>query len=436
MTARQETRTGVDTTGWAGNYQRARGRRLTPLDGIHAGDQVFISSACAEPVTVVADLARRANAGQLRDVTSLMMLGGSSGALLDAARHGHQVVSITASAKQARDFFPWTIYQTSDLMSRGELRFDVAILHTTPPDQHGFVSLGVSVDFALQAVAQARTVIAEVNPRMPYTLGDSHVHVSQIDGLIEVDYPLAEEMPAQTSPTARAVAQHVLEHVPDGATVEIGVGRIMTAVLAAMTARNDIGLHTGLIIEAMLDLIEGGNITNARKTVDRGVSVANQGRGRQRLYDFVHRNPAVHFMPASYTHNPAVLSQLPDFRAINSALEVDLMGRANAEVRNGRRVSSTGGLGDFARAGAYVPGARSVIALAATADGGAASRVVPRLDAVTLTADLADIVVTEHGSAVLRGKRPRERAEAMIAIAGPRHRDWLADSLLSEAALI
>ena len=175
MTARQETRTGVDATGWAGDYQRARGRGLTPLDGIRAGDQVFISSACAEPVTVVADLARRAHAGQLRDVTSFMMLGGSSGALLDAARHGHQVVSITASAKQARDFFPWTIYQTSDLMSRGELRFDVAILHTTPPDQHGFVSLGVSVDFALQAVAQARTVIAEVNPRMPYTLGDSHV---------------------------------------------------------------------------------------------------------------------------------------------------------------------------------------------------------------------------------------------------------------------
>lgn len=435
MTAQQGVRAGADAVGWAGDYQRARARGLTPLDGLRPGDRVFISSACAEPVTVIADLVRRAEAGRLRDVTSFMMLGGSSGALLDAARQGHRVVAITASRKWASDYFPWTIYQTSSLMHCGELCFDVAIIHTTVPDQDGFMSLGVSVDFARQAVAQARTVIAEVNPRMPYTLGDSHVHASQVDGLIEVDYPLAEEAPAEPSATACAVAQNVLEHVPDGATIEIGVGRIMTAVLAAMAGRNEIGLHTGLLIDAMVDLIERGNITNSRKTLDQGVSVANQGRGRQRLYEFVHCNPAVHFMPASYTHSPVVLSQLPDFRAINSALEVDLMGRVNAEVIGGKRVSSTGGLGDFVRAAAYVPGGRSIIALAATADG-AASRIVPRLDAgaVTLTADLADVVITEHGAAVLRGKRPRERAAALIAIADPRHRDWLTDSLSSEAA--
>jgi acyl-CoA hydrolase len=438
MTAQQATHADIDASGWTGDYQRARARGLTPLDDLRAGDRVFVSSACAEPVTVIADMVRRAEAGRLRDVTSFMMLGGSSGALLNAVQKGHQVVAITASAKWSSDFFPWTIYQTSDLMHRGELSFDVAVIHTTPPDQNGFMSLGVSVDFALQAVAQARTVIAEVNPRMPYTLGDSHVHVSQVDGLIEVDYSLAEEAPAQSSATSRTVAQYVLDQVPDGATIEIGVGRIMTAVLAAMTARNEIGLHTGLLIDAMLDLIEGGNITNSRKALDKGVSVANQGRGRQRLYDFVHRNPAVHFMPASYTHNPVVLSQLPDFRAINSALEVDLMGRVNAEIRGGKRVSSTGGLGDFARAAAYVPGGRSIIALAGTADGGSVSRIVPRLDAgaVTLTADLADVVVTEHGTALLRGKRPRERAAALIAIADPRHRDWLTDSLSSGAAPI
>lgn len=438
MTAPQTSPAGSGTVGWAGDYQRAFASGLTPLDGVRSGDCVFISSACAEPATVIADLVRRAEAGQLRGVTSFMMLGGSSALLLDAARQGHRVVAITASTKWSSDFFPWTIYQTSDLMQSGELRFDVAIVHTTPPDQDGLMSLGVSVDFARQAVTQARTVIAEVNPRMPYTLGDSHIHVSGVDGLIEVDYPLTEEAPAEPSAAARAVAQYVLDHVPDGATIEIGVGRIMTAVLAAMADRNEIGLHTGLLIDAMVDLIEHGNVTNSRKALDQGVSVANQGRGGQRLYDFVHRNPAVHFMPASYTHSPAVLSQLPDFRAINSALEVDLMGRVNAEVRGGRRVSSTGGLGDFARAAAYVPRGRSIIALAATADGGAASRIVPRLDAgaVTLTADLADIVVTEHGAAVLRGKRPHDRAEALIAIADPRHRDWLTDSLSSEAAPI
>lgn len=437
MTAHQVDRTDADAN-WARHYQQARAAGLAALDGVRPGSRVFISSACAEPATVVAELVRRAEAGELRDVSSFMMLGGSSGALLAAAREGHQIVAITASTKWASDFFPWTIYQTSDLMRRGELHFDVAVIHTTPPDEDGLMSLGVSVDFARQAVEQARIVIAEVNPRMPYTLGDSHVHVSQVDGLVEVNYPLAEEVPAPSSATARAVAGHVLTHVPDGATIEVGVGRIMTAVLGALTARNELGLHTGLLIEPMVDLIESGNITNSRKTRDRGVSVANQGRGRQRLYDFVHRNPAVHFMPASYTHSPAVLTNLPDFRAINSALEVDLMGRVNAEVRDGRRVSSTGGLGDFARAAAYGPGGRSVIALASTADGGAASRIVPRLDAgaVTLTADLADLVVTEHGSAVLRGKRPHERALALLAIADPRHRDWLTDSLSSGAAPI
>lgn len=437
MTTQQTGQTGADV-GWRGHYQQARAARLAPLDGIRPGDRVFLSSACAEPSTVIADLGQRARTGRLRGVTSFMMLGGSSGAVLATEREGHHVVAITASTKWASDFFPWTIYQTSDLMRQGELCFDVAVVHVTPPDEDGFMSLGVSVDFAQQAVAQARIVIAEVNQRMPYTLGDNKIHVSQVDGLVEVNYPLAEEKAAPSSATARAIAGHVLEHVPDGATIEIGVGRIMTAVLDALTARNDIGLHTGLIIDVMLDLITAGNITNSRKVLDHGISVANQGRGRQRLYDFVHRNPAVHFMPASYTHSPAVLAQLPDFRAINSALEVDLMGRVNAEIREGRRVSSTGGLGDFARAAAYVPGGRSVIALAATANGGAASRIVPRLDvgAVTLTADLADIVVTEYGSAVLRGKRPRERALALIAIADPRHRDWLTDSLSSGAALI
>jgi 4-hydroxybutyrate CoA-transferase len=430
MTARETAGTSVGPRNWARDYQRAWARGLCPLDGLRAGDRIFISSACAEPVMVIADLARRADSGRLRDVTSYMMLGGSSGGLLSAARHGHRVTAIAASTKRASDFFPWTLYQTADLMRHGELCFDVAIVHTTPPDQHGYMSLGVSADFAQQAVAQARIVIAEVNPRMPYTLGNNHVHVAQVDGLVEAEYQLIEEAPPTPSATARAVAEHVLEHIPDGATIEVGVGKIMTSVVTAMTGKNDLGLHTGLFIDAMAAIIENGNITNVRKDADRGVSVTCQARGTQRLYDFLDRNPAVHFMPASYSHNPAVLGQLPDFRAINSALQVDLLGQVNAEFRDGHRVSTTGGLGDFARAAAYAPRARSIIALAAS--DGASSRIVPRLDdAVTLTADLADIVVTEHGSAVLRGKSPPERAAAMIAVADPSHRDWLAQSRLA-----
>jgi 4-hydroxybutyrate CoA-transferase len=360
-----------------------------------------------------------------------MILGGSTGSLLGAAMRGHRVLAMAASTKQAADFFPWTMYQTADLMRSGDLRFDVAVVQTTPPDRHGYMSLGISADFARQAVTQARVVIVEANPRMPYTLGDNHVHISQVDGLIEVDYPLVQEGRSPSSATTRAVAAHVLKHVPDGATIEVGVGKIMAAVLAAMTDKNDIGLHTGLFVDGMVDLIENGNITNSRMSTAGNVSVTCQARGTQRLYDFVDRNPAVHFMPAAYTHSPAVLGQLPDFRAINSALQVDLMGQVNAEMKGELRVSATGGLGDFARAAVYASGARSVIALTAADSGSTPTRIVPRLNggSVTLTADLADIVVTEHGAAVLRGKSPRERADALIAVADPRQRDWLTSSV-------
>jgi len=418
---------------WREQYDAAKRRGLDALGDVRAGDRVFLSSACAEPRTLIAELIERARRREITGTTAFMMLNGSAELILGLRGTDNEVVGINAGESNQTNFFPWTIYQTVQLMRDGELGFDVALVQTSAPDRHGYVSLGVSVDFAVEAVTQSRVVIAEVNAQMPYTLGNNQIHVALLDGLVEVDYPLAEAVLPQPSEVAQQVARHVIDFVPDGATIEIGVGRIMSAVLAGLDARNDIGLHTGLFIDEMIDLIQLGSITNVRKVADKGISIANQGRGTRRMYEYVNENPTVHFMRAAYTHDPAVLRQLPDFRAINSALEVDLMGRVNSEIRDGQRISSTGGLGDFVRAARYQAGARSIIALTATSNGGAVTRIVPQLqspESVTLTPDLADMVVTEFGVAELRGKRPKERAEALTAIADPRHRAELTEGYL------
>ena len=417
---------------WRAAYAAAKRRGMEALNDVRPGDRMFVSSACAEPQLVVAELVERSEAGRLSGTVAYQMFHGSTHRLLQlAGQHGNRVVGITGSARLANHvsggatYMPWTIFQTASLLRTGQLRFDVAIVQASPPDRRGYLSLGISVDFALDACRQARLVFAEVNDQVPHTSGDGRLHCSQVHALIEASYPLLEMPPGVPDDSARQVAANVLSFIPDGATIEIGVGKIMSAVLDAMSVRNDLGLHTGLFIEEMVPLIEKGTINNAKKGFDRGVSVANQVRGRRRTYAFLDGNAAVELRSASYTHAPQVLAELPAFRAINSALEVDLYGRVNSEILRGRRVASTGGLGDFVRAARYGRESRSIIALSATADGGSISRIVASLaapEAVTLTPDLADVVVTEFGAAELSDKTPAERAEALIAIAAPQHR--------------
>jgi 4-hydroxybutyrate CoA-transferase len=268
--------------------------------------------------------------------------------------------------------------------------------------------------------------VAQVNARSPRTLGDCFIHASEIDAAIEVSTELVEFGVEPADDQGRRIAEHVLELVPDRSTIEMGVGAVMTAILEGLADRAELGLHTGLIIEPMVALIEAGVITNQWKGVDQGVSVANQCRGSRRLYDFLDDNPAVSMRPARYTHDPRVLGSLRNFRAINSAIEVDLLGQVNSEFVGGRRISSSGGLADFVRAGQNVDGARSIIALRSTTRSGEQSRIVPRLlDGVTVTADLADVVVTENGIADLRGLPADRRARALIEIADVRFRDQL-----------
>jgi 4-hydroxybutyrate CoA-transferase len=413
---------------WGRSYQAARNKGLREFDSIDVGDRIFVGSSLAEPRALIVELRRRIETGVCPNV-NVYTLAGPVGRSLEGIPECHLVL-VGAQANSWADYLPSTIGGTARRIRDEELGFDVALVQTSQPDDYGHLSLGVAVDFALDAVKSARSVIAEVNARMPFTSGNTTIHVSEIDGLIEVDTPLPETVGSSPSDDALKVGRHVSEYVPDGATIEVGVGRTLQGIFPALVDHSGLGLHTGLLVDGMMHLMQTGNITNERKNNDAGVSVANQARGSQALYEFVDRNPAMRFMPASYTHDQAVLKGLPEFRAINSAVEVDLFGRVNSEMRSNKRIGGTGGLGDFVRAATSIKNGRSIIALTSTARDGDISRIVPELASaahVTLTADLADIVVTEYGSATLCGKPLHERAEAIIAIADPRFRAQLSE---------
>lgn len=426
------------TPDWASRYRRAVRLGERWLTALRSGDRVFVGSAAGRPCELVSSLAEFVTTHRATmpppSLTAYHMLGDEDSGLLAAAGDHLRFVGLTfhpsmcsVEPASAVTFLPLTIYQLAKSIDEGRLRFDVALVQTSPPDSDGRMSLGASVDFAGQAVRSARFVVAEVNDRSPRTLGDSFIHVSQVDAAVETSRDLAVADIPTPDPDSDQIADLVLDLIPDRATVEVGIGSVMSAVLSRLSARRDLGLHTGLLTDPMVDLITSGVVTNRWKGIDDGVTVANQCRGTGRLYGFLHNNQSVSLRPARYTHDPRTLASLRCFRAINSAIEVDLLGRVNAEFVDARRVSSVGGLADFVAAANIQDSARSVIALRSTSRGRNQTRIVPTLagSGVTLPAHLADLVVTEHGIADLRGADADARADAMIAIAHPAFRSEL-----------
>jgi 4-hydroxybutyrate CoA-transferase len=409
-------------------------------DLIREGDRIFVSSGCGEPETLIDDIQAAVSRDALPSVTVYQMFRGGSLRLLHlAGPTTFRFVAITAGrelipklADGSATHLELSIYETATALERGDLAFDVALIQVSRPDRHGALSLGISVDFAAQAVAGSRLVVAEVNHQMPRALGDSFVFESQVDLCRQVTRPLYEMPPGQGDETSRRIGENVATIVPDGATIEVGVGAVTDGVAEALRSRRHLGIHTGLLSTPLLGLIEGGAVTNERKTWLRGRTVANQVRGTRQLYAFLDDNPGVAMMPASYTHAPDVLARQPAFHAINSAIEVDCLGQANCEFIGGERVATSGGVIDFVRAGVTARDGASIIAMKSTAQGGTTSRIVPTLrdGHVTLSGALADVLVTEHGIALLRGKSARERAEAIIRVADPRFEQSLKKAAL------
>ncbi len=418
-------------------------RRLDPaapdLAGlIRPGDQVLWGQVTAEPPTLVdAMVAQREALGPFS-----VFLGTGMGRALRPEHADHIRMTGLGGLGTARalasagvlDVLPVHGGQAGRLIAQGRIRCDVALLMLSPPGPDGRHSLGCVVDYVDAAIAAARTVIAEVSPRVPFTFGHDTIGPDRIDAILETDRAPYVTQPSRIGDTGRAIAAHVAALIEDGSTIQTGLGELPEAILEGLSGHRDLGLHSGILGDAGMALIQRGVLTNARKPIDTGRSVATTLVGSEALYAFAHRNPDVLVRSCGYTHADAVLAHLPRLVAINSAVEVDLTGQVNAEQAGRAIVGGIGGQADFARAASRSPGGCSIIALPARASGGA-SRIVARLSGPVTTprADV-DVVVTEFGAADLRGCTLSERRRRLLAIAAPEAREGLDRAVREEGS--
>jgi acyl-CoA hydrolase len=421
---------------WRDEYRSKQMSASEALRGVHSGNRVWIQSGCGTPSVLVDALVERAP--EVRDVEIIHMktLGAADYTRPEYEGHfRHRGLFLGDNVREAvcngrADYTPIFLSEIEGLFESGQLPLDVVLMQVSPPDAHGFVSLGTTVDCTLTLVRYAKTVIAEVNRQMPRTHGETNVHVSHITAFVESDRPLLALEAEPLSETHMRVGRNVASLIPDGATLQTGIGGIAEAVLHCLDDKRDLGIHTELVGDAVVDLMEAGIINGERKTLHRGKAVLSFVLGSQKLFDFIRENPSFEFRPISYTNDPFVVAQNDRMVAINGALQVDMTGQVCADSIGTRPYSGFGGQIDFIRGAARSKGGVPIIALPSTARRGTVSRIVPVLEpgagVVTSRADV-HYVVTEHGIAYLHGKTLRERAEALIAIAAPEFRQELED---------
>ncbi|AYY57509.1 acetyl-CoA hydrolase/transferase family protein [Burkholderia multivorans] len=396
---------------------------------IRPGDTVMWGQSHAEPVTLM-----RALVAQRHSFKRIRVFLGIGLADVLTPEHADAIDFLAycgsgANRKLARanvlDILPAHYSQLPELIRSGALRIDVVMLQVSPPDEHGRYSLGLAREYLVEALKHARAIVAEVHPDVPWTYGGPFLRAADIDLLVTSDTPFPDAAATTPGPVEQAIGQHVASLVEDGATLQTGIGAIPDAVMAALHDKRDLGVHTGSIGDGIAALCEAGVVTNARKTIDAGITVGGVIIGSARVRRFAHRNPALELRGTEYTHNPHVLRRIERFTAINSAVEVDLTGQVNAEVVGGTYVGAVGGVGDFLRAAQASRGGVPIVALPSTA--GAHSRIVTKLSGpVTVPRSDACVIVTEHGIADLRGLSLAQRVPKMIAIAHPHHRERLA----------
>ena len=408
------------------------------LTRLRSGMRVFIGSGCAAPQTLIQALTRRVPEVYDVEVLHILTHGPAPYATPELQAHCRQnsffIGGNVRDQIQAglADYTPIFLSEIPRLFRERRLHLDIALVQVSPPDAHGFCSFGVSVDVVKAAVESADFVIAEVNPNMPRTLGDSFVHVRDLDAMVEGTMPVLEHPTEEPSAEALQIAEFIETLVPDGATLQTGIGSIPSAVLAALRHKKDLGMHTEMLTEAIIPLIESGVLNGRRKTLLPGKVVTSFCFGNRRLYDYIHDNPAFEFRPTEFTNDPFQIARNARMVAISSALEVDLTGQICADSIGDRFYSGFGGQTDFMRGAARSDGGKAIIALPSTGRQGTISRISGRLlngaGVVTTRADI-HYVVTEFGIAHLHGKTVRERALALIHIAHPRFRE----ALLQEA---
>ena len=414
---------------WQKKYQSMIATPELAVAKIKPGERVFIGTGCAEPLKLVDALTQRSE--DLADVEIVHLL------TFGEAPYGHEKLTQSFRvnsffiAENVRsliqeglgDYTPIFLSDIPRLFHSGQMPIDVALIQVTPPDADGRCSLGVSVDIVKSAAENASVVIAQVNPNMPRTHGNSHLHVYDIDVLVPTEDPIFEVPPVEVTDATRQIAEYIAALIEDGSTLELGIGRIPHSLLGFLKDKKDLGIHTEMISDDIVDLVKAGVINGQRKTLDRGKIVASFCLGSKKLYDFIDNNPAFAFHPTEYVNDVAVIGQQNKMVAINTALEVDLTGQVCADSIGTKFFSGIGGQVDFNRGAARSPGGKAIIALPSTAKEGKISRLVAHLSpgaGVVTTRGDVHYVVTEHGVAYLHGKSIQERALALISIAHPK----------------
>lgn len=419
---------------WMEEYKKRWTTAEEAVGAIRSGNRVYLSGNAATPYVLIRALAARKDELEHVQILNALMIGDDP--LSKPGMEGHfryNSLFVGSAIRDAvndgrADYVPVFLHEIPRLFSSGLIPLDVAMIHTSPPDEHGFMSLGVESLMTQAAVNAAKIVIAQVNDKMPRTLGDCFVHISRIHKLVEVSEALPELEKSGFTEVEKRIGEYIAELVSDGSTLQLGIGGIPDAVLASLTSKRDLGIHTEMVSDGVMEAVEAGIITGARKTLHPRKVIATFSLGSRRLYEYLDNNPLFEFHPSDYTNDPFVIAQNENMVAVNSALEVDLTGQVCADSIGTRIYSGFGGQVDFIRGAARAKGGKPIIALPATAQGGRVSRIVPMLKpgagVVTTRADV-HYVVTEYGVAYLHGKNLRERAEALIRIAHPAFREEL-----------
>ena len=400
---------------------------------IKSGDRISISHAVGEPSHIVDAMV--ANRDDYRSVEIVHMVPKGEAEYAQPGMESyfrHNALFVGPKTRKTiqdghGDFTPCYFSQIPYIWGR-TMPLDAAIIHVSPPDEHGYCSLGVSVDYSKHAVEQAKLVIAQENKHMPRTLGDSFIHVSQIDCIVVYDQPILTLSPPEIGAVEKAIGENCAKLIQDGDCLQLGIGAIPDAVLLFLKDKKDLGIHSEMFSDGVVELVQAGIINNSRKNFNKGKMVACFLMGTRKLYDFVHNNPMVSMHPASYTNDPCIAGQNDNLVAINSCVQIDLLGQVCSETVGTTQISAVGGQVDFVRAASISKGGRSIIAMPSTTKDGLISKIVSVLDeGAVVTTNRCDVeyVVTEYGIANLRYRSVRDRARMLIEIAHPNFREGL-----------
>jgi acyl-CoA hydrolase len=418
-------------------YQAKRMSAADALDLLRDGDTIIVPSAVGEPPTLLTALSEQRRRFHDIKVAQILAMRKYDYFDCDTASHVRHAALFLGGASRASgqggwcDFIPNYFSEIPSLIERDYMPADVVFALASSMNEQGYFALSLGTDYTMAAVAKARAVVLEVNPNVPFTHGQCHVHVSQVHGLVESDEPILEVGLPKIGPVQEAIGKYVADMIDDGSTLQIGYGGIPDAVVMQLTSKHDLGIHTEMIGDGILTLIESGAVTNRKKTLLPGKMVATFALGSRKLYQFMHHNPMLEMHPSNVTNDPYTAGQNDNLISINASLQIDLLGQCGSESIGHLPYSGTGGQVDFVRAANRSRGGKSFIVLPSTAKDGAISRIVPMLTPGThATTSKNDVsyVVTEFGVAQLRGKSAKQRAQALIAIAHPDFRASLREA--------